>query len=99
MSSFSETDLKNPTDRKLSFSKFADIRKNIDLRVQITPFSSSAEFDAIPEKNEIIKVLATANKCVAHFEDMLHHGLDQVELESVAKRTLHELSQRIKIPA
>src|SRR5262245_10642724 len=46
MSSYSETDLKNPTATKLSFSKFADIRKNIAPQVQITPFTSTAEFDA-----------------------------------------------------
>jgi hypothetical protein len=67
MSSYSETDLKSPTATNLSFSKFADIRKNISPSVQITPFTTRAEFDALPEKDAIIKVLAAANKCVAQF--------------------------------
>jgi hypothetical protein len=98
MSSRKETDLKKPTATNLSFSEFANIRKNISPLVQVTPFSSTAEFEALPEKDAIFKVLAAANKCVAHFEDLLHHGVDENELELVAKRTLHELSQRVKIP-
>jgi len=98
MSSHCETDLKKPTATKLSFSNFANIRKNISPLVQITPFSSDAEFDALPERDAIIKVLAAANKCVAHFEDLLDHGVHEDELEMVAKRVLCELSHRVKIP-
>jgi hypothetical protein len=97
--SFKETDLKNPTKTKISFSKFHEIRDSISPLVIIKPFSSEADLDALPEKAEIIKVLVAANMCVAHFERYLHHGVHESDLELVAKRLLRELSDRIQLPA
>lgn len=94
-----ETDLKSAVGTTLSFTGFAEIRKNIAPEVGITEFKSELELDALPEKREIVKVLAAANKCVAHFADILHHGVDENELERVAKRLLDELNKRIKFPA
>ncbi|MDO8540582.1 MAG: hypothetical protein Q7S40_09130 [Opitutaceae bacterium] len=105
----SETDLKTAVGTKLSFADLAarsardcpwlEIRANIAPEVVIEPFRSEAELDTLPEKKEIVKVLAAANKCVAHFADILHHGVDEYELESVARRLLDEITRRIKIPA
>ncbi len=97
--SYKETDLHTAAGTKLSFSGFTEIRKNIAPEVTITEFKSEHELDALPEKREIVKVLAAANKCVAHFADILHHGVNEDELERVAKRLLLELSDRIKIPS
>ncbi len=98
----SETDLKNPTKTKLCFSDsddFKKIRDSISPLVVIKPFSSEANLDVLPEKSQIIKVLVAANMCVAHFEKYLEHGVHESELEMVAKRLLHEISDRIQIPA
>jgi hypothetical protein len=95
----SETDLKNAMGTTLSFAGFGEIRANITPAVIIRPFTTAAELDALPEKREILKVLAAANKCVAHFADILHHGVHENELERVAKRLLDELAKRITIPA
>jgi hypothetical protein len=97
--SFDETDLKNPTKTKISFSKFQEIRDSISPLVVIKPFSSEADLNALHEKSQIIKVLVTANMCVAHFEEYLEHGVNESELEMVAKRLLHEISHRVQIPA
>ena len=97
--SFDETDLKNPSKTKISFSKFQEIRDSISPLVVIKPFSSETDLDALSEKSQIIKVLVAANMCVAHFEKYLDHGVNESELEIVAKRLLHEISDRIQIPA
>jgi hypothetical protein len=98
----SETDLKNPTQTKLYFSdssSFREIRDSISPLVVIRPFSSQADLDALSEKSQIIKVLVAANMCVAHFEKHLDHAVHESELEVVAKRLLHEISDRIQLPA
>ena len=98
----SEIDLKNPMKTIISFSNsdaFKKIRNSISPLVIIKPFSSTADLDALPEKSQIIKVLVAANMCVAHFEGYLDHGVHDTELELVAKRLLHEISNRIQIPA
>ena len=97
--SHDETDLKNPRQTKLCFSdsrSFRDIRDSISPLVVIKPFSSQADLDALPEKNQIIRALVAANMCVAHFESHLDHGVSDSELEAVAKRLLHEIAERIQ---
>ena len=94
-----ETDLQNPTGTTLRFDRFVDIRQHIDPSVMIAPFKSESQLDALPEKQQIIKVLAAANKCVAHFHDLLDHGVREEDLEAVSRRVLDELSTRIQIPA
>jgi hypothetical protein len=94
-----ETDLANATDTTLSFSGFAEIRKNIAPEVMIAEFKTNQDVDVLPEKPQLMKVLAAANKCVAHFDNMLDHGVNDADLEMVAKRLLIELDARIKIPA
>jgi hypothetical protein len=98
-SSYREKDLKNATGTQLSFAGFAEIRKNIAPGVAISPIISEAELDSLPEKREILKVLAAANKCVAHFADILDHGVSEDELALVAERLLAEMDKRVQIPA
>jgi len=99
--SHSETDLPNATNTKLKFSSDKDskwnkeIRKHIAASVVITPFVSQAELTALPERNQIRKVLAAANKCVAHFANILDHGVLPEDLEAVARRLLEEIPKRI----
>lgn len=97
--SHNETDLKTPSGTKLCFDGFKRIRKNIEPSVVITPFTAETQLNALPEKQQIIQVLAAANKCVAHFDNLLDHGVREEDLEAVAKRLLDEISARIQIPA
>jgi hypothetical protein len=97
--SHKETDLQNPTGTKLCFNGFNKIRQHIDPSVTISPFTAETQLDALPEKQQIIKVLAASNKCVAHFDNLLDHGVREEDLEAVAKRLLDEISARIQIPA
>lgn len=99
--SHDETDLKNPTKTKLSFSgseSFKKIRDSISPLVVIKPFSSVGDLE-LPEKSQIIKVLVAANMCVAHFEKYLDHDVHESDLEIVAARLLLEISNRIQMSA
>jgi hypothetical protein len=83
---------------QLPWKSYHKIRNQIDQSVRIDEFKSLPELQALPEYDLIVKVLATANKCVAHFEDMLFHDLKADELEPVAKRLLMELETRVHVP-
>lgn len=97
-SSYDETDLVNPTVIKLKFTRFTEIRKHIDPSVIIREFKNDHELKALDEYDDLLRVLAGADKCVAHFTGTLTHGVSDMVLERVARRTLSEIKDRISIP-
>jgi hypothetical protein len=63
--------------------------------IEVLPFDR-AQFDALPEKQEIILVLVAANKCVAHLDAYPDHGVGEPQILPVIDVTLREIQRRIR---
>jgi hypothetical protein len=59
------------------------------------PKFSQADKDALQLREELVKVLVAANKCVAHFDTYVDHGVGHPELERVVHLTIDEIKKRI----
>jgi len=95
----SVSDMGDPTQPKVNFRKFADIKKNLDSRIMINNVKDETELQKISNWEQIIVALNAANKCVAHFDEYsdLEHKADPDTVEIAAKAVLREIKHRVKI--
>jgi hypothetical protein len=93
------SDMGDPSQPKVNFRKFDEIRKNLDSRIMINNVKDETELQHIPNWQEIIVTLNAANKCVAHFDEYsdLEHEADPGTVQIAAEAVLREIKNRVKV--
>ena len=92
------SDMADPPQPKIKFERFAAIRANLDLRIEINDVKDEKQLKEIANWEQIVVSLNAANRCVAHFDELAdpEHRADPETVQIAAKVILRELRSRVR---